>query len=116
MNEILSVGLILMAALVAGHLAQLAKVPEVTGYLLIGVLIGPAVLDLISHENLLQGRRTECGVQGSRHPTAAPAASATCQPVSLSSFQLAAARTRNGTATTAVGRNAWGSLIVPSGW
>lgn len=52
MNEILSVGLILMAALVAGHLAQLARVPEVTGYLLIGVLIGPSALDLISHENI----------------------------------------------------------------
>jgi Kef-type K+ transport system membrane component KefB len=52
MNEILSVGLILMAALLAGHLAQVAKVPEVTGYLLIGVVIGPAALDLISHENI----------------------------------------------------------------
>jgi Kef-type K+ transport system membrane component KefB len=52
MNEILSVGLILMAALLAGHLAQLARVPEVTGYLLIGVLIGPAALDLISHDNI----------------------------------------------------------------
>ena len=52
MNEILSVGLILMAALLAGHLAQLARVPEVTGYLLIGVLIGPSALDLISHENI----------------------------------------------------------------
>src|SRR5918999_829838 len=53
MNEILSVGLILMSALLAGHLAQLARVPEVTGYLLIGVLIGPAALDLISHENII---------------------------------------------------------------
>jgi Kef-type K+ transport system membrane component KefB len=52
MNEILSVGLILMAALMAGHLAQLARVPEVTGYLMVGVLIGPAALDLISHDNL----------------------------------------------------------------
>jgi Kef-type K+ transport system membrane component KefB len=52
MNEFLSVGLILMSALLAGHLAQLARVPEVTGYLLIGVLIGPSVFDLISHENL----------------------------------------------------------------
>jgi Kef-type K+ transport system membrane component KefB len=51
-NEILSVGLILMFALLAGHLAQLIKVPEVTGYLLVGVLIGPAALDLISHENI----------------------------------------------------------------
>jgi Kef-type K+ transport system membrane component KefB len=52
MNEILSVGLILMAALLAGHLAQLARVPEVTGYLLIGVIMGPSALDLISHENI----------------------------------------------------------------
>jgi Kef-type K+ transport system membrane component KefB len=52
MNEILSVGLILMSALLAGHVAQLARVPEVTGYLLIGVLIGPAALDLISHDNI----------------------------------------------------------------
>lgn len=52
MNEILSVGLILMFALLAGHLAQLIRVPEVTGYLLVGVLIGPAALDLISHDNL----------------------------------------------------------------
>ena len=52
MNEILSVGLILMSALLAGHLAQLVRVPEVTGYLLVGVLMGPATFDLISHDNL----------------------------------------------------------------
>lgn len=53
MNEILSVGLILMAALIAGHLAQLVRVPEVTGYLLVGVIIGPSALDLISHDNIV---------------------------------------------------------------
>lgn len=52
MNEILSVGLILISALLAGHIAQLARVPEVTGYLLIGVLIGPAALDLVTHDNI----------------------------------------------------------------
>lgn len=52
MNEILSVGLILMAAVVAGHLAQLARIPEVTGYLLVGVVIGPSALDFISHDNI----------------------------------------------------------------
>jgi Kef-type K+ transport system membrane component KefB len=52
MNEILSVGLILMCALVAGHLAQLVRVPEVTGYLLVGVIIGPASLDFITHDNV----------------------------------------------------------------
>lgn len=52
MNEILSVGLILLAALIAGHAAQLVRVPEVTGYLLVGVAIGPGALDLVSQENL----------------------------------------------------------------
>ena len=52
MNEVLSVGLILMAALTAGHLAQLIRLPEVTGYLAIGMLIGPSALDLITHDNL----------------------------------------------------------------
>jgi Kef-type K+ transport system membrane component KefB len=51
-NEVLSVGLILMSALLAGHLAQLVRVPEVTGYLLVGILIGPSSLDLISHDNI----------------------------------------------------------------
>ena len=41
-----------MSALLAGHLAQLVRVPEVTGYLIVGVLIGPAALDLISHDNI----------------------------------------------------------------
>ena len=52
MNEFLSVGLILIAALMAGHVAQLVRTPEVTGYLIVGVVIGPAALDLISHENI----------------------------------------------------------------
>jgi Kef-type K+ transport system membrane component KefB len=52
MNEILSVGLILVAALIAGHAAQLIRLPEVIGYLLVGVLIGPSALDLVSHENV----------------------------------------------------------------
>ena len=52
MNDILSVGLLLLAALIAGHAAQLLRVPEVTGYLLVGVVIGPAALDLISHESI----------------------------------------------------------------
>jgi Kef-type K+ transport system membrane component KefB len=52
MNEILSVGLILIAAVTAGHLAQLVRVPEVTGYLLVGLALGPAAFDLVSHENV----------------------------------------------------------------
>jgi Kef-type K+ transport system membrane component KefB len=52
MNQILSVGLILRAALAAGHVAQLVRLPEVTGYLLVGILIGPAALDIITEDNL----------------------------------------------------------------
>jgi Kef-type K+ transport system membrane component KefB len=52
LNEILSVGLILIAALVAGHAAQLVRIPEVTGYLLVGLLIGPSVFDLIGHDDV----------------------------------------------------------------
>jgi Kef-type K+ transport system membrane component KefB len=51
-NEILSVGLILMSALLAGHLAQLIRVPEVTGYLLVGLVIGPAAFDLVTHDDV----------------------------------------------------------------
>jgi Kef-type K+ transport system membrane component KefB len=51
-NEILSVGLILVAALMAGHAAQVVKIPEVTGYLMVGLLIGPSGFDLLTHENL----------------------------------------------------------------
>jgi Kef-type K+ transport system membrane component KefB len=51
-NEILYVGVILIAALLAGHVAQLARIPEVTGYLAVGLAIGPSGFDLISHETL----------------------------------------------------------------
>jgi Kef-type K+ transport system membrane component KefB len=53
MNEIFSVGLILIAALLAGHVAQLARIPEVTGYLAVGLVIGPSGFDLIDHETLV---------------------------------------------------------------
>ena len=52
MNEILSVGVILLVALAAGHVAQRLRLPEVTGYLLVGVVIGPAALDIITEGNL----------------------------------------------------------------
>jgi Kef-type K+ transport system membrane component KefB len=50
-SEILSVGVILLCALAAGHLAQIIRLPEVSGYLLIGAVIGPAGLDLVSHQD-----------------------------------------------------------------
>ena len=52
MNELSSLGLILLFALLAGHLVKYIKVPEVTGYILAGVVVGPSVLGWVSHDNL----------------------------------------------------------------
>lgn len=52
MNELSSVGLILLLALLAGHVVKLLRVPEVTGHLLAGVALGPSVLGWISGQNL----------------------------------------------------------------
>jgi len=52
MNELTSLGLILLLALLAGHLVRYARVPEVTGYILAGVALGPSVLGWVSAENL----------------------------------------------------------------
>jgi Kef-type K+ transport system membrane component KefB len=53
MNELTSLGLILLLALLAGHLVKVVRVPEVTGYIIAGVILGPSVLGWLSHENLL---------------------------------------------------------------
>ncbi len=53
MNELTSIGLILLLALMAGHLVKLLRVPEVTGYILVGILLGPSVLGWLSQENLV---------------------------------------------------------------
>ena len=52
MNELSSLGLILMFALVAGHLTQAVRLPEVTGYILAGIALGPSALGWVSEENL----------------------------------------------------------------
>ncbi len=52
MNELSSLGLILLFALAAGHLVKFLRVPEVTGYILAGVAVGPSVLSWVSPANL----------------------------------------------------------------
>lgn len=52
MNELASVAIILLFALMAGHLVKFLRVPEVTGYIAAGVLVGPSGLGWITHENL----------------------------------------------------------------
>ena len=54
MNELTSIGLILLLALMAGHLVKVLKVPEVTGYILVGIALGPSVLGWLSQENSLR--------------------------------------------------------------
>jgi Kef-type K+ transport system membrane component KefB len=51
-NELSSLGLILLLALGAGHLVKFARVPEVSGYLVAGVILGPSILGWVSEQNL----------------------------------------------------------------
>jgi Kef-type K+ transport system membrane component KefB len=52
MNELSSLGLILLLALGAGHLVKYIRIPEVTGYILAGVVLGPSMLGWVSSRNL----------------------------------------------------------------
>ncbi len=52
MNELSSLGVILLLALLAGHLVKFLRIPEVTGYVLAGVAMGPSVMGWVSSENL----------------------------------------------------------------
>src|SRR5579884_3097995 len=52
MNQLLSLGIILLLALLAGHVVKLLRIPEVTGHLLAGIALGPSVLGWISGDNL----------------------------------------------------------------
>jgi len=52
MNIILYLGIILITGLAAGKAINRLKLPAVTGYLLIGLLLGPSVFNLISAETI----------------------------------------------------------------
>jgi Kef-type K+ transport system membrane component KefB len=52
MNELSSLGLILLLALGSGHLVKYVRIPEVTGYIVAGVVLGPSVLAWVSTQNL----------------------------------------------------------------
>jgi Kef-type K+ transport system membrane component KefB len=51
-NELSSLGVILLFALFAGHIVKFLRVPEVTGYIAAGIVAGPHVFGWITHENL----------------------------------------------------------------
>src|SRR2546426_3602387 len=48
----LALGFLLLAAIVGGELAQRARLPRLTGYLLIGFAVGPAWLGLVRREEV----------------------------------------------------------------
>ncbi|PIP20226.1 MAG: cation/H(+) antiporter, partial [Candidatus Omnitrophica bacterium CG23_combo_of_CG06-09_8_20_14_all_40_11] len=50
MNTILGLGFILLAGLFSARLINKIKFPAVTAYLLLGILIGPSILNLTSQE------------------------------------------------------------------
>ena len=52
MNELLGVGLVILLGLLGGKLSHKVKIPRVTGYMLVGLLFGPSVLNLISSTTL----------------------------------------------------------------
>ncbi|MDD5495767.1 MAG: cation:proton antiporter [Candidatus Omnitrophica bacterium] len=52
MNSILSLGFILVAGLLSAKVIKKAKFPAVTAYLMLGIIIGPSILKLVSGEVL----------------------------------------------------------------
>lgn len=52
MNQLSSVAFILLVSLLAGHLVKYLRIPEVTGYILAGIVVGPSVLGWINDQNL----------------------------------------------------------------
>ena len=60
MNALSSLGLILLLALLAGHLVKFIRIPEVTGYILAGIALGPSVLGWVSSETW---RRSQCSAR-----------------------------------------------------
>lgn len=54
MHSAVSLGILLLASLVGGILADFARIPKVTAYLLAGVFVGPSVADWIGIDHMHQ--------------------------------------------------------------
>ncbi len=54
MEHLTSLGLILLLALLAGHLVRVVRAPEVTGYILAGVALGPSLLGWLTQDTLAE--------------------------------------------------------------
>ena len=51
-NEIIALGILLMAGFAGGKASYAARLPSVTGYIVAGLLLGPSLLDLITPETV----------------------------------------------------------------
>jgi Kef-type K+ transport system membrane component KefB len=51
-HSAVSLGILLLASLAGGIVADLVRIPKVTAYLLAGMLVGPSVVDAISAEHM----------------------------------------------------------------
>jgi Kef-type K+ transport system membrane component KefB len=49
-SSTVAVGFVLLTGYMAGKMAHRYKLPRITGYILVGILVGPYLLDLVSHE------------------------------------------------------------------
>ncbi len=49
---LLSLGLVIIIGMYAGKLFEKFKIPHITGYLVAGILIGPSVFGIVSHESM----------------------------------------------------------------
>lgn len=49
-NVVFGIAALIVLAIIGGKLMEIIKFPKVTGYILIGILIGPSVLGVLSHD------------------------------------------------------------------
>lgn len=52
MNALLAVGLILLVAILFGHVFRFLRLPEITGYIAAGILMGPSAFGLITTDTV----------------------------------------------------------------
>ena len=68
MRTALSVGLLMLAGWLAGHAAASVHLPKISGYLIIGIIVGPDVLGLIPANHILAGADAAAGEAAAKPP------------------------------------------------
>lgn len=62
LHSAVSLGILLLASLVGGIVADMVRIPKVTTYLLAGMLVGPSVLHAINDEHINLLRKNVSGI------------------------------------------------------